>query len=395
MNADLDVIVIGGGIQGLLALDALQGVGYSTMLVTAGPLGDGQTIHSHGFLNTGFGMLGADPLRASEDRVQPFLRARGVDPTGEWRVILPPGFPSAAPPAPLAAGFDEALSAAALASPDRNVPKQPLIESLARGRRDSIVQGRAVLGARSNDARSVVVHASGGEVIRVAARAVVAAAGCGTTTLLEALVGRTPQLAQINYRRVHMICVRAQHGVLPAVSVVAMPIGLMLVAHDDGSTVTWYVTPMEFGGPAFDDVPRDASSVEDPATLARGLHALRHLYPALSDAGDVVIGAYAGYREDVGDMPGVPLCEPLTGAEDVIVALPSGLVPAWTNAERVVALVGGLTSPSGERPAIARAEPDVAIALPVEDRTGFAWLSVDDFARRVGADQTASSSSAT
>jgi glycine/D-amino acid oxidase-like deaminating enzyme len=394
VDAEVDVLVIGGGLQGLLALDALRGGGYSALLVTEGDLGEGQTIHSHGFLNTGFGMLGDGLLRASQELVQPFLRANGVGPSGEWRVIPPPGFPSNAPPAPLPDGFDAALSEAALASPDRNFPKRPLIEVLADGHRDEIVRGRASLGERDTGARSVVVQTADTDGVRIAARVVVVAAGCGTKGLLEDMVGRTPQTEQIKYRRVHMICVRAPHGVLPAVSVVAMPLGLMLVAHDDGATVTWYVTPMEFGGPAFDDVPRDASSVEDPATLARGLQALQHLYAGLSEVEGVRIGSYAGYRQDVGDMPSQPLCEPVAGAEDVIVALPSGLLPAWTNTAHIVELVSERASPSNDQPRLSLAGAGVEIARAIEDRPDFVWYSFDEFARTLHEHQVSGSSTA-
>ena len=383
MDAELDVVVIGGGIQGLLALDALRDRGVSTALVTDGELGEGQTIHSHGFLNTGFGMLGDGPVQTSHDVVQPFLRSRGIEPTGDWRVIPPPAFPSMAPAAPLPGGFDTALSAAALASPDRNFPKRPLVEALAAAHRNWIVQGRASIGDRTDDARIVVVQGPDGDM-RVAARCVIAAAGCGTKALLEQLVGRTPQVDSIKHRRVHMICLRAPHGVLPAVSVVVMPLGLMLVAHDDGAVVTWYVTPMEFGGAAFDDVPCDAASAADLSMLARGFGALRQLYPALNDADGVRIGSYAGYRQDVGDMPGMPMCEPVTGAEDVIVALPSGLVPAWTNTARILELVGERAAPRGSVAALPATDRPIPVSRPVEERAGFEWLTVEEFAQRVG-----------
>src|ERR1700687_4323742 len=72
-QAQVDVVIIGGGIQGLVALNALVDKGYSCALVSDGDLGSGQTLHSHGYLNTGFGMFGLDLPRASVDLVQPFL----------------------------------------------------------------------------------------------------------------------------------------------------------------------------------------------------------------------------------------------------------------------------------------------------------------------------------
>src|SRR5438105_7717739 len=92
-KAELDVVIIGGGIQGLVALNALVEKGYSCALVSDGDLGSGQTLHSHGFLNTGFGFGGPELERASIALVQPDLVDRGLDLTQEWVFIPPPGFP--------------------------------------------------------------------------------------------------------------------------------------------------------------------------------------------------------------------------------------------------------------------------------------------------------------
>src|SRR5919202_6911129 len=91
--ADVDVVIVGGGIQGLLVLDVLTQQGYACALVTDGDLGSGQTLHSHGFLNTGFGMLGPELPRALAEVVEPDLRARGVELSGIWAAIPPPNFP--------------------------------------------------------------------------------------------------------------------------------------------------------------------------------------------------------------------------------------------------------------------------------------------------------------
>ena len=73
----VDVVVIGGGVQGLVILDTLIAAGYSCALVTEGDLGAGQTLHSHGFLNTGFGLAGSELPEAAAELVHPYLRARG------------------------------------------------------------------------------------------------------------------------------------------------------------------------------------------------------------------------------------------------------------------------------------------------------------------------------
>jgi succinate dehydrogenase/fumarate reductase flavoprotein subunit len=73
----VDVLVIGGGLQGLLALDRLSSEGFSCALLTASDLGAGQTLHSHGVLNTGFGMAGPEPVRILRQVVLPDLARVG------------------------------------------------------------------------------------------------------------------------------------------------------------------------------------------------------------------------------------------------------------------------------------------------------------------------------
>jgi hypothetical protein len=207
------------------------------------------------------------------------------------------------------------------------------------------------------------------------AKAVVVAAGCGSKKLLRDLVGVSPQVEKIKHRAVHMLCLRAPHGALPATSIAALPLGLMIAAHDDGETVTWYVTPMEMDGPSFGEVPNDATADVQPEMLARARAALLTLYPALPQTEGLRVGQYAGYRQDIGDMPGQRMCEVLEGADNVIVALPSGLIGPWPNAADVLDLVRGIVLPSGSQPSLAYGGHRVRVGMAVEDRPGFAWTT--------------------
>src|SRR5258708_39889567 len=123
-----------------------------------------------------------------------------------------------------------------------------------------------------------------------------------------------------------MICVRATRGALPTTSIAAMPLGLLLAAHNQPGNVTWYVTPVEFGGPSVDDVPGDASGEPDPATVVRACQSLLTLFPGLPATNRLQMGCYAGYRQDIGPMPGTRMCELAAGTANVIVALPPGLI---------------------------------------------------------------------
>lgn len=374
----VDVVVIGGGAQGLVILDALMDAGYACALVSEGDIGGGQTLHSHGFLNTGFGMSGEELSTAAVDTVHPYLRAHGVKLSGDWVILPPSGFPAfaALPPVSLPLGFDPRLAADARQLPDQSFDKRELVESLLQGRRERVIRG-AVTGMRGREpVEAVYVRLEEtGEQVELRSKAVVIAAGCGSKRLLRNLVGSTPQIEMIKHRVVHMLCLRSGRAGLPTTSVVAMPLGLMLAAHEDHESVTWYVTPLEMGGPDFDDVPDDASASPRVDMLRRATDALQALYPSVATVEGLRVGRYAGYRQDIGDLPGRRLCELVTGSSNVIAALPSGLVGPWLNAADTLHLVRGLADPSGTQPALPHGGIGVRAGRVVEDRPDFVWSS--------------------
>ncbi len=384
-QAEFDVVIIGGGIQGLVALNALVDKGYSCALVSDGDLGSGQTLHSHGYLNTGFGMFGPELPRASIDVVQPYLEERGLELSHDWVIIPPSNLPlfESLPAATLSGGFAVPPGLRAVRLPDRSVPKRRLVEVLSEGHRDRILRGHATPRRTGDrvDAVTVRLSGGGGEVV-LSTNAIVVAAGCGSKRILQSLVGQTPQIEQIKHRRVHMICVRAPRGSLPTTSVVAMPLGLMLAAHDQPNNVTWYVTPMEMGGPWYDDIPGDAAAEVDPEMVARGCTSLLTLFPRLPETDGLQLGCYAGYRQDVGDLPGNRMCELVEGTRNVIIALPSGLVGPWLNAVRLNEIVGGLVDPSGSRRQLPNAGVGVQVGDAVEDRPDFVWVGWEEWSQK-------------
>ena len=384
-QAGFDVVIIGGGIQGLVALNALVDKGYLCALVSDGDLGSGQTLHSHGYLNTGFGMFGPELPDASVDVVQPYLEKRGLELSHDWVLIPPSSMPifEGLPTATLPSGFAAPSGLRAVKLPDRSLPKRRLVEILSESHHDRILRGQATPRRNGTQVEAVSVRApgSGGDVV-LSTKAVVVAAGCGSKRFLQGLVGQTPQTEQIKHRRVHMICVRAPRGTLPTTSIVAMPLGLMLAAHDQPNNVTWYVTPMEMGGPSYDDIPDDAASDVDPEMVSRGFMSLLSLYPRLAEIDGLQLGCYAGYRQDIGDLPGNRICELVEGTNNVIVALPSGLVGPWLNATKMCEIVGGLVDPSGNQPAVPGRGAGVRVGDAVEDRADFVWMGWDEWLRK-------------
>jgi glycine/D-amino acid oxidase-like deaminating enzyme len=371
----VDALIVGGGLQGLLLLDELTSRGRSCVLVTDSDLGHGQTLHSHGLLNTGFGFAGPE-LRTTRDRlVLPSLRARGIEPYGEWFLLTPDEVTvgESASAGSLPAGIDPG-GANVRRLPELNFPKRRLVESLARHHRNRVVRGQ-VTGVRGTGAIATVqVHlAVSGANLMLAPGVVIAATGTGTRRFVGSLARATTQLSKIRHRRVHMICVTGPAGVLPGASLLSPNHGLNVVAHARGEAVTWYSTPFQDEDPNFDDAPDSAEAEVDPDVVAGGLERLQRLFPSIAARRELRFTAYAGFRQDVGETVGTPACELVEGTANLLMALPSLVVNAWSNAKIAAEIVEAVAPRKIRQPDVPGAGVGVRVGRLREDRPGVRW----------------------
>jgi len=283
----INVLLVGGGVQGLLLLNRLVEAGYSTALVTNSDLGAGQTLHSHGILNSGYPYPTGE-LRASLKRDWlPFARRTGLQLYGEdhFYVLIPPepleklrqgwnefGYEhQTVLPDTLPAGFRESERLRAdsqtgvVKIEEYTFPKRQLVRILSDPVRDRIIRGEITAfqcaaarddGPGNRDGKAIAVesvdvrvHASG-QTITLRPDWVIAAAGTGTRALVESLVGSPSfedaalqlgdkkgqwrekilsQLEEVTCRNTHMICVRGPKKVLPAINLLVVELKLMVV----------------------------------------------------------------------------------------------------------------------------------------------------------------------
>jgi glycine/D-amino acid oxidase-like deaminating enzyme len=372
---DVDVVVIGGGLQGLLVLDVLAQSGRSCVLISPTDVGGGQTLHSHGVLNAGFGMAGPGPLQLLQQVVVPDLRRRGIPTYGEWYGVMPPGMPvddDISPPPGL-----ERFGGQLRRLPEVNFGKMPLVQTLVAGLASRILHGSvaSLTRAASGEVTAVEVgRGSGSETLVFAPHAIVVAAGTGTKALLRRFGADQTQLEPIKHRRVHVLCVRGPSSLLPPLNVFWMAGLLFVAAHEDGER-TWYATPMDFGAPHIEEVPGDAAAEVDQGIVASGWDQLFTLYPPLRATPGLRFTSYAGYRQDIGDGPGVPMCARISATPNVVAALPSGLLNAWPIARDAVEMATEALDASRPQPAIPTEGPGAKVGLPSEDREGVVWTS--------------------
>lgn len=394
----VDVVVVGGGIQGLVVLRELVGAGFSCVLVTDADLGAGQTLHSHGLVNSGTGLLTGGLRSEIHEVTVPYLRRLGVPLTGADRSFLmapdpmveqlSPAWeangyrPDPADPSVLPRGLQ------ALAPVYRlhglNVHKRRLVRALSNGFEHLVLRGE-VVGA--GDGIEVRPTASD-ETVLLDARAVVLAAGCGTKRLARDVFGAAGTvLDDIAYTVLHMICLRGPVDVLPEVGTLLSP-QLIVVGHTVGDaatsgerTVTWYVSPADPAGERHAEAPADAIATVDHDVVAAGVGALTRLCPSLAgDDGRLEATVFAGYKQQLGAEPTRRACPVLDEDRNLVIALPSVLANAVPNALDIVEELRRRVQPSGgapERPV----QGPVRVGELNEHTAQVAWTTWGDFAR--------------
>jgi glycine/D-amino acid oxidase-like deaminating enzyme len=400
----LDVLVVGGGVQGLSLLAELTDRGYAVGVVTDAPVGTGQSLHWHGVLTSGY----TDPDARVRESVLadwlPFLDRLGVRTYGDdayyvfatdevrrrltaawdelgyaYREADREALPGPYRDGPL--GRDESVSV--LAVDEYCLDRRELVEALVTGHEANVVVGDVVgyefgtgadtTGDERTDGQPTVEAVSvltrGGETVRLEPAYVVAATGAGTHAFFESIVsdegflaaGGDParvrqSLAPVTSQNVHMLTLRGPASELPAVSAYVTPSRLKVVSHrherDGEPTVTTYVTNKPLAPVAPEDASGDALGVVDPDHVAAGFRALFDAVPGIREAAArpgsrVEFGVYAGIKQSTVDGSNVPHVGAVDGLGNVGLALPSVMGAARLSTAAAADAVADAVSPSG------------------------------------------------
>jgi glycine/D-amino acid oxidase-like deaminating enzyme len=387
----VDVAVVGGGLQGLVVLRELVSAGYACVLITNADLGSGQTLHSHGLLNSGTGLVTGALHRELYELTLPYLGDIGVPVYGEDRSFLlaPDALVEQLAPVWEANHYQPERAAPSSVPPGLepgtpvyrvqgfNVDKRRLVTALSAGLEPLVLGGEVVEASGA-----LRVHAKvSGETVSLEARAVVVAAGCGTKRLLGEVFGVDHgALDRIAYTKPHMICVRAPADVLPHVGTVVSP-ELIVVGHPspDGF-VTWYVTPANPSAPRYGEAPDDGAADIEIEVVRSAIEALVRLVPSLShDDERVRATVFAGYKQDVDGEPTRRACEVVDSERNVVMALPSVLANAVPNALDVLTVIRDRLGAATANPVLPR-PTGVPVGPLNEDSDQVRWRNWRDFA---------------
>lgn len=402
VDVDADVLIVGGGIQGLVVLRELTQAGYACALVTARELGTGQTLHSHGLLNSGGGLV-TGALRQQTEATVAYLHRLAVPVYGEASsfLALPPAVvdqlsalwqANGHQPEPVAAdevGFAVGDQLRCFRVRGQHVPKRALVRRLAAGLDDRMISGELTGTA---EAGSYQVTTPSGDRLEIECPAVVVAAGCGTKRLLrDVLAVSSPHVDRIGFVRILMLCLRAPLGVLGPVATLVTP-DLLVVGHvnEGHDTVgqgedqaSWYVSPGSLAPPEHvAEAPDTGAGEVDPEEVGLTVERLIRLVPGLARAGaQVEATVFAGYKQGVDGQPAQPAVEVVDPGLGIVLALPSVLANAVPNAMAVIAAVQAVTPPSGRRWARPDGLPAPAVGVVARAPNRSRVARVADFRR--------------
>ncbi|WP_436929488.1 hypothetical protein [Halosimplex halobium] len=420
-TADVDVLVVGGGVQGLVLLDELVDRGYAAALVSNTPLGGGQTFDWPGVLAKGY--LNPDRARreAVDERWLPFAEdARVPVEGGEWYVCS-----TDHPYRHLVDQWDEAGyeydereladlheiyregtvfakgSGEHVAAIDEYViDREALVEALAADHEQRIVVGDitatefATGGSSAPALERLTVETHQKLTLRVDPDYVVAATGTGTHRFVDSLVDRESfrdaggdadavreSLDPVTYRNQLVLAVRGPAEDLPAVGAYLPHKGMSVVPrrhrHRGANYVTWYVTNDSAAEAVdLDETTDEAMGTLDPEKVEVGYNKLFELVPAVkdraADGADLEFYAYATLQQRI-DGEAVPRAEPLDGVANVGVALPSCAAGVWRATDDAAAYVADAVEPSGPVDEIPTGG-DPPYGQLADDRPGARWL---------------------
>jgi len=368
-NLSIDVLVIGGGLQGLHTLNAITKLGYSALLVTKDKLGSGQSLHSHDYIHGGsLHAMDATHVKNSRDSLFEDIRTFGVPITMSDYYF---NFKETGPFAKSPEVWDRVgLNYSVAELPDflkggtfeqdkivklhyeQGVNMKILLQHYANRVSSKTVQGEVktfVLNEDSTQITSVQLQTHDNGLIEVHPKFVAFATGTGTRALLEQIPfpeNHHPSLETyeiVKHSMAHMICYRGNKNVIKAFAAASMEKGIVFIGHhrEEGNEMKafGYISPFQ---PKFRTSTTAVVDYNAKAELVDGavkatFDALFTLIPSFKQVVDKLEWTiYAGYKQDINGSTShaTMYARSFASLKNTCVLLPSllSMVPATTEA---------------------------------------------------------------
>jgi glycine/D-amino acid oxidase-like deaminating enzyme len=305
-----DCVVIGGGFLGLTALAQLRRQGYRAVLCTESGLGEGQSLHSHGWFHAGYLPKDVDAAamwKTESAKTEAFVASLGADflrpgcaylamPAGDADAKIAQSAAVGVPMPAVAPGKLPGSSGGPLAEASTSCfetrewlfDKHRLTAALAAEHHDAIITYASPTNfERGPDGSVKAVVLSTNQ--RLATRSVAIAAGTGTRRVVDMLGADVDAHWKSKFKSgtITMVCLNAPVGVLPDLAIMATTTPPLQVASraDDGDTITWYITPKrpeDSGDPTNFVGPGNEEAEIEAEAVAHAVEDFRTLFPELA-----------------------------------------------------------------------------------------------------------------
>jgi len=392
MEVVVEVLVIGGGIQGVVALAELHKQNFKTLLVTESDIGSGQTLSSQAYLHSGYPWAQHEEvvtdikkaanfwLKWMKDNNIPYNSAQkyfaGPKPFVEtlksfWhkselsfqvlqkKTTLPDIFKE---------GKLFASTTSVVRIQDFTFDIDKLLRVLCTPLNAFMIKGKVIslcLNEQNNEISSATILLSNNKFLTVKAKYFVTATGVSTSNLLESIhcsdsLKRKNHLEAEKIQRhyaSHIICLRGKSELFPPLSGIFQAFGLFIVGHeettDQGQKLTyWLVNPvslksMQFGfGSSRLENPHSAPLSRD--VIGEGLGFLFDCCPRLRElAPQLDWSVYSCYRQDYPEKDHFSMIhvEEFHSISNLCVCLPSLFSLSYVVAEKLLQKVSSKLRP--------------------------------------------------
>lgn len=378
MQFDCDVLILGGGIQGLWLLNEISRLGYSSFLIDR-PLGNAQSLHAQAFIQEGYlhktphfidhlrqnasseawaNFLGQCSMRTSDAKsIYGYTVGRDVTFTDNWNPNSLPfehcDLPSIFKGGEVIGGF---MTKEHWLDCERGISalRQDVKDLIRFGFITSIVTS-------ANGDRRVGVRIAGHQT-EVRPKAIVLAAGAGNKSLLDLVRNADATIARSVHakfgsanpqkiRQSQIVVIRSQN--LPNVACMIPGLSLYIVPRRQDNTTVWLVSFRD--DPEITDIKLrdlDTDPPIDDERLTGLLSSLKRAMPTLSSL-TFDFGVYTAHRVDgrrlVGSNPTTKEVVEDLGTRNLFLVWPSLMSLAPTAAKSVVSKLRHTIKPTGKR----------------------------------------------
>ncbi|KAJ3067824.1 hypothetical protein HDU98_008972 [Podochytrium sp. JEL0797] len=395
-------VIVGGGITGLLTLEKTLAAGITNVvLVSATPLGQGQSLHNHGWLHNGYiaaaNVHFSSLINKEASWINTLIDTNSLDASRNVHVVYSSekeaeGLGRAGLPFKRILERDEipdlfqtdllfGKSKLVEASKERIFDKEQVIHTLSKHLQHHIVGGKVVHIDVDLDkrARCVQIETEDGSSFTLNANCVVLAAGSGSQDLIRTISNHPSDHDHQQSYPMTMLCIRGPATVLPEFSILHNKVGWISARHIPSTNETVYVAHQAmFGDPhplSLQENPTDSTLPSHPKSVQNVFTAVMHLIPTLRLVFDQIkFGAYTVLKTD--GPGGIMYVSALEAVPNVVVAHPGLYVMADGVAQRVVDEhvrkwgVSAVEGNEGELDAL-RQGKDVLVGLANEDMVAY------------------------